>query len=151
MSELHFLDGTRNGVLDLRIGGALNPFHQCRRQLAKKIDGGRTGLLKPLYSALDEARWTHLDDMVREMVVTFSLQVPWRFAALFEFPFEFPQLLRPGITVQEQLDLLADFFERDDCCHDDLFGLRVRETHRSPQHLLDDVPFIDLLKAWTLF
>ena len=88
--------------------------------------------------------------MVREMVATLSSQVSWRFAALFEFPFRFPQLLRPGITVQEQLDLLADFFERDDCCHDELFGLRVRKTHRSPQHLLDDKPFVDMLKAWCL-
>ena len=79
MSQLEFLDGTRSAILDLVQAGSQNPFHQCRRQFVEIIGGGRTGVVKTLYDALPEERWTYLDDMIREMGVQFSSQVVWRF------------------------------------------------------------------------
>ena len=150
MSQLQFLDGTRNAILDRVQGGSQNPFLQCRRQLAEIISRGRTGVLKPLYDAWPEERWTYMDGAIREMGLQFSSQVAWRFLALFEFPFLFTHLLRRGMSDQEKLDVLEKFFDREECCHDEWFGLRIRRTHTGPQHLFDDKAFREVLAAWAL-
>ena len=89
MSQLQFLDRTRNAILDLVEDSFQNPFVHCRRRLTDIVSSGRTGFLKPLYDAMEEARWTYLDDMIREMALQFSSQVVWRYMALGEFPFLF--------------------------------------------------------------